>query len=324
MPDGPECEVDTDCGDPTLRCLEELCRSRCEGVVCEDEDEVCDPSLGECVGADKCEVSSDCGEKGECLDGQCLGARTADCTIRDCMPGLDCVEFGGLKCMAPCETGTECLVSERCLPKDTPLGTTVGNHCLYNACRPGGDELGLMQDAEYMGPCAASSESDGLCLGPFDGYDGEMGLCVAMNGQAHIGADCVPGANHGDEQACDQGICSDPAGVCSVPCTLFDGEICPDSMVCYPIWVINGYCTYPNATPAPGVGEPCAEGPGSKCGEDLGCSYSVSSDDNGYCAPLCTRTDEWAMVRPCEEGDCLAIQLYPDHVGVCSVQGDAP
>ena len=161
-------------------------------------------------------------------------------------------------------------------------------------------------------------------MGPFEGFDGEMGVCTAMDGQAKLGESCTSVTNQGSELACDQGVCESPPGKCSTPCTLFDNDICPNDQVCYPIWAVNGFCTEPNIMPPPELGAPCAKGGGSKCGEDLGCIDQDGSEPEGVCAPLCTRTGKWSMIAPCTAGECLPVTDYPSAVGVCSEVGSVP
>lgn len=319
------CASDADC-DETQRCDGEVCVSRCAGVTCNEEaGEVCNPSTGACVGSNRCEVATDCpGEAQVCEGSYCVGGNLADCSARQaCAAGLDCVGTAGfMRCLAPCEATTDCLVHERCVLDDGGQVGSFANHCLINFCRPGGDEYGFYQDAEYMGACDANGSGDGICIGPFPG-EGESGACFG-SGTAAAGAGCSATASHGDAQACSAGYCAgaedDGMGNCLAFCSLFDGTSCDPistiSTACYPVWGVNGLCAPQVADPA-AVGEACVQvGFQLACEEEAAC---LPDGDASSCQALCDVDAEAGAAGSCATGTCELLQPGANlHLGACT------
>jgi len=319
----PECEADTDCDDATMKCLEGACVSKCEGVECDlAAGEVCDPTNGTCVGGDNCANDDDCNDGDDkeyvCADGSCLGLQNAECQERSCVEGLDCLEGLGTKlCMAPCKTGADCQVTDRCITEAPEIATSFNNHCLFNVCRPGGDEYGLFQDAEFLGPCDVQGSPDGLCVGPIPGDDGPIGICFGLNGQAGHGDTCSPAAKHGAADACNNGLCLDDDLVCADFCILFDGEPCLDGNGCFAIFGLGGVCAPTGVEEPSAPGEPCNPIPvGLSCGEDAMCIV----DETGQyrCALLCDSTAADGAPGACAEGSCAVDD--DKTIGICVVE----
>lgn len=320
------CGADADCGDGSMRCIDGVCVSKCAGVSCDTAaGEICNPSTGACVGGTTCTTTDDCAGGALCEGGICVAGRFASCVGgQPCAAGLVCVANGAFSiCTEPCAEAAECLLTDRCADADD--GAFSG-HCLPNLCKPGGDTFGFTQDAEYMGPCDAAGEGDGICVGPFPSGDGESGACMGR-GLAAAAAQCRGDASHGSPLACSGGFCAgtedDGVGNCLPWCTLFDGESCPViagtvATACYPAWGVNGACL-PVAEEPLAQGASCTQPPGalvcaeeSLCVPEDGVAGAVS-----ICEALCDPAAASGEPGSCAAGTCT--QVVPTQpVFVCA------
>ena len=176
-----------------------------------------------------CETTDDCGDDGlVCENSVCVALRGGDCSSSvPCSEGFDCVEAAsGATCLEPCTETATCRSMERCWADGE--GSVLGNidgYCFANLCGPA-DPFGLLKPAEFMGPCNAVGEEDGICFGPIAETPlGFIGACMNASGTLPPSSECDPAATQADlDGLCASGLCvGDPgAGRCVVFCDLSD------------------------------------------------------------------------------------------------------
>ena len=176
-----------------------------------------------------CETADDCADDGLiCENSVCVALRGGDCSPSvPCSEGFDCVEAASsTTCLEPCTETATCRAMERCWAdgEGSMLGDLDG-YCFANLCGPA-DPFGLLKPAEFMGPCNAAGEGDGICFGPIaDTPLGFIGACMNASGALAPSSECDPAATQEDLAGlCTSGLCvGDPGeGRCVAFCDLSD------------------------------------------------------------------------------------------------------
>jgi len=322
------CITNSDCGDDTKKCLEDVCVPRCHDVVCDTEHgEICDPDLGQCVGGNACEINADCTAANTlCEKGGCVGGRFAQCGPgAPCAENMDCISNGlSGTCTARCDATSDCAPFETC--NLDPGGGALTNHCQVNLCRPGSDGLADgFQDAEYMSGCNVLGSGDGTCLGPLQLGTTLGGLCMAP-GNAQPGEPCNSEAGYGQDLACDGGLCltGDGAtdGVCGGFCSLFDGNTCADqpggqATACVAVFETNGICA-PQVESAAAAGEACTQVPDGPqpCIEEHACVPGTSGGNE--CRAICDIRAQAGATGSCAIGQCTPAGVENPVLGTCN------
>jgi hypothetical protein len=331
----PECVSDSDCGDSTLSCREGQCVAKCDGVVC-DDGQLCDETSGGCIDDFSCSDDDDCPEEMTCgSDGQCGLDRLGDCTGGiPCAEGLTCVNGPVSLCVGECDVLSDCNPFEFCasstnLENVAPLFSYIG-YCFPNLCEPGGDDFGIAQDADFLGPCSDREGNDdaGICI-PGTVSGAPVDICVANNGTKTVGEACDPTGTWGDEDLCTAGsFCLEPVfgGTCAEICNVFDESECADteyfggmnSNACAPFSVGEGFCV-----PAIGAGaedascDPANATGVALCQDNYGCGPSNLEHTEYSCGPWCDPATSGVSATFCgEEEYCWPDPSTP--IGVCA------
>lgn len=319
----PTCTVDSDCNDATLRCSDGACVEKCDGVVCLEPGEVCNASTGFCVGGSGCTADDECDEGFTCVDSECRGGPFADCSVVSCQETLNCIssDFGDF-CFEACTTTDECPLNQTCIQENGTFRDIYANHCLFNNCRPGGDQIGFVQDSEYGGACDANGTLDGWCVGPFPGADGDpVGVCVGVDGARQPGESCDITAGHDSPDACDGGLCFEETLTCRETCSLFDDTLCQEGSVCIPIWTEHGACFPTEPVELAPIGEGCGPNPGARrCVEGAGCGPRGFQDGaENICMAYCLTDRTSGSPGSCDQGVCTGYTQDNPTIGVCLV-----
>ena len=333
-PEGFDC-LDVEVGEasPIPLCVPEIrtCVDRCEGVVCDEATEYCDPTTGACN--ELGEMCAPCGADYQCgeLDDRCLGLAGAPCErAQDCRPGESCSADGqcieavcGLACdpdsgdLSQCPPGGACFLVDaatregQCLP----LRLSCADRCAGVTCGDGencDDQTGQCVRSE-AGICSQDCTENAAC----GGYDD---LCITLGRETRCLFGCGETPDGRTLDPCPVGYgCFELYNSLSfcVPqnelgaCRECSTTACPDGESCYPV---DAAC-YPTpqacsaTSPECPLDERCNVGEGRCEPIGIACAFEDRFFACDASIMVCTAATE-GLVGTCEES-CFSNSQCP-------------
>jgi hypothetical protein len=291
------CQVDADCGDAALVCVQGACLS-CQGkqgCACTDQG-LCDPGL-QCL-SDTCQPEGACatGAQGcPCYgNGTCDGALACDDQRLCQSPEVAC-EAGSFNC--PCYGNDTC---------DDGLSCHSSGRCVTEGCQEGQQGCPCLEDDT----CAAGLTCD------------DRQLCAARACQesqaGQEGCDC----RAGDDQApCDAELYCASGNLCAacqpgegVGCACLEDDTCQGALVCD---VDQRACREPLLCADLGcaTNQLCQEAEGGQDALCLAlCDHGLIWDaDGGLCGPApeanCQEGASGSLLEPCAQSHRLCVEV---------------
>lgn len=230
----PECSDTQPCPTKAAQCIGGQCIvDLCAGVTC-DEDEYCDPGLGQCFPTGVCTSNLDCPSGTICENGQCVpGCRdnsecqqplvcvAGDCvegcaTFEDCEHSTYCDETTG-QCLSGCQFHQNCTDEQYCTSPGYPQ---IGQ------CQPGCWSLGQCAQGNFCNPATNQCQPGCSIASPCPTGN----YCQHDTGECIAGCQSVLDCDFGT-QYCDQGQCTPGCGSdqdCPYPNVCQMGQCGPD------------------------------------------------------------------------------------------------